>query len=272
MEIDFKNHKITAVLDPLSPEDFEVEVELCITKQKWNRMSRADNCEDEAEREEVELEDAMSQEVFDPEAKVFNMQKQRVTDLKHNAYVILPPAQEIDYESLLELRRQKQSQIFEDYVKTNCDEKGRQKANITKQQARGLKKLRKRIEEGELIVCQTDKSGRLCVMPMGMYVEAGDSHTASDLEVDGEFVKKTHRKLNGHVSMWIKCLNMGEDWKHQDRLRETQINHSNNVAPLYLLVKDHKEYSGSGPPKTRAVCRAINGMDVHLSNILSPII
>ena len=45
-----------------------------------------------------------------------------------------------------------------------------------------------------------------------------------------------------------------------------------NVAPLYLLVKDHKEYSGSGPPKTRAVCRAINGMDVHLSNILSPII
>ena len=207
-----------AVLDPLSPEDFEVEVELCITKQKWNRMSRAGNCEDEAEREEVEMEDAMSREVFDPEAKVFNMQKQRVTDLKHNAYVILPPAQEIDYESLLELRRQKQSQIFEDYVKTNCDEKGRQKANITKQQARGLKKLRKRIEEGELIVCQTDKSGRLCVMPMGMYVEAGNGHTAGDLEVDGEFVKKTQRKLNGHISMWIKCLNMGEDWKHQDRL------------------------------------------------------
>ena len=56
-------------------------------------MSRADNCEDEAEREEVELEDAMSQEVFDPEAKVFNMQKQRVTDLKHNAFTssYLPP-------------------------------------------------------------------------------------------------------------------------------------------------------------------------------------
>ena len=30
-----------AVLDPLSPEDFEVEIELCISKQKWNRMSRA---------------------------------------------------------------------------------------------------------------------------------------------------------------------------------------------------------------------------------------
>ena len=210
-----------AVLDPLSPEDFEVEIELCITKQKWNKMSQAGNCETEAEREQVELEDAMTREVFDPEEKVFNMQKQRVTDLKHNAYVILPPAQEIDYESLLELRRQKQSQIFRDYVKENCDDKGRQRSNITKQQARGLKKLRKRIEEGELVVCQTDKSGRLSVMPMEMYVECGGGHTAGDMEIDQKFVHNTQKKLNGHVSMWIKCLNMGEDWKHQSRLRET---------------------------------------------------
>ena len=110
------------------------------------------------EREKVELEDAMTREVYDPEEKVFNMQKQRVTDLKHNAYVILPPAQEIDYESLLELRRQKQSQIFKDYVRDNCDEKGRQRSNITKQQARGLKKLRKRIggkerERDRVCVC-----------------------------------------------------------------------------------------------------------------------
>ena len=224
-----------AVLDPLSPEDFEVEIELCISKQKWNRMSRAGNSEDEAEREQVELEDTMSREVFDLEEKVFNMQKQRVTDLKHNAYVILPPTQEIDYESLLELRRQKQSQIFRDYVKQNCDKKGRQKTNITKQQARGLKKLRKRIEEGKLIVCQTDKSGRLCVMPMEMYMEAGEVHSAGDMEVDKEFVHNTQRRLNGNVSMWIKCLDMGADWKHQNRLRETQ---------------DHK--------RARAACAAIS--------------
>ena len=74
-----------AVLDPLSPEDLEVEIELCITKQKGNKMSQAGNCETEAEREQVELEDAMTREVFDPEEKVFNMQKQQVTDLKHNA-------------------------------------------------------------------------------------------------------------------------------------------------------------------------------------------
>ena len=132
--------------------------------------------------------------------------------------------------------------------------------------------MKKRVADGEIIVCQTDKSGRLCVMPMEMYIEAGDTHVSKDMVVDDKFVRGTQRKLNGHVSMWIKCLNMGESWEHTDRLRQTQINHSCLVPPLYLLIKDHKRYSGSGPPPARPVCGAVNGMDVHLSNILSHII
>ena len=187
-----------AVLNKLSDTDFEVEIELCVTKQKWNRMSDVNNCEDEKEREEMELADAMSWEVFDPVEKVFNMQKRRVTDLAHNAYVILPPAQPIEYESLLELRRLKQSQVFREYREEHCDDQGRQKSNITRQQAEGLKKLKKRCDEGEIVVCSTDKSGRLCVMPMEMYQELGKVHTAKDTEVDEEFVNDTQRRLNGH--------------------------------------------------------------------------
>ncbi len=71
-------------------------------------MSTVNNCEDEKAQEEMELADTMSREVFEPVEKVFNMQKRRVTDLAHKAYIILPPAQTIEYESLLELRRQKQ--------------------------------------------------------------------------------------------------------------------------------------------------------------------
>ena len=76
------------------------------------------NCEDEKEREEMELTDAMSREVFKPVEKVFNMQKRRVTDLAHNAYIILPPAQTIEYESLFELRRQKQRKYGRLYKST----------------------------------------------------------------------------------------------------------------------------------------------------------
>ena len=49
-------------------------------------------------------------------------------------------------------------------------------------------------------------------MPMELYIEAGDTHVV----VNDKFVRGTQKKLNGHVSMWIKYLNMGENWKHTD--------------------------------------------------------
>ena len=95
-----------AVLNNLDDEEFEVEVESSLTKLRWNRMSKTGNCKDKEEREELEKEDAESRQVFDPVDKVFNFQKRRVTDLEQNAYVILPKAQPMEYEAMLELRRQ----------------------------------------------------------------------------------------------------------------------------------------------------------------------
>ena len=262
-----------AALNSLVDEDFDLQVESCITKMKWNRMSDLNNCETEEEREEMEMEDAMSREVYDAASKVFDSQKQRVTDLQQNAWVHLPRPQPVDYEALLEIRRQKYLETFQNYKTENCDEKGRQKSNLTVQQASGIRKLKKRMEEGEIIIAKTDKSGRLCVMPTETYIEAGSAHTAKDRVVDEEFIKKTQRTLNGHVSMWIKMLNQGANWEHQERLRETQINHSCAVSPLYLLFKDHsKSYAASaasasgsasapGPPPSRPVCGAVSGMN-----------
>ena len=79
-----------AALNSLIDEDFDLQVESCITKMKWNRMSDLNNCETEEEREEMEMEDAMSREVYDAASKVFDSQKQRVTDLQQNAWVHLP--------------------------------------------------------------------------------------------------------------------------------------------------------------------------------------
>ena len=74
--------------------------------------------------------------------------------------------------------------------------------------------MKKRVADGKIIVCQTDKSGRLCVMPMELYIEAGegDTHVSKDMVLNDKFVRGTQKKLNGHVSMWIKCLNMGGNW------------------------------------------------------------
>ena len=134
-----------AVLNTLDIEDFDLEVESTLTKMKWNKMSDNNNCEDEKEREELELEDAESREVYDPVTKTYNAQKQRVTDLEHNAFVILPKPQHVDYEALLEIRRQKYYETFVEYKEKHCDKGGKQKSNLTNQQAAGIRKLKKRI-------------------------------------------------------------------------------------------------------------------------------
>ena len=141
-----------AILNVLSFEDFDLETECCITKMKWNRMSGSDGDEDEEEREENEIEEAESREVYNPIMKTFDMQKQRVTDLDHNAYVILPKPQSVDYEAQLEMRRQKYRETFNEYREQNCNKEGQQKSNLTKQEARGIKKLKSWSNDSILIL------------------------------------------------------------------------------------------------------------------------
>ena len=267
-----------AVLQRLMEEEFEVDLEMCFTKQRWSRLNEGDtksldddNEMTEKEKEESEIIEAETRQIFDPIENVIDMRKLKVTDVKHNTKIYLPKALDAKSEAGIEVRRQKCMEIYQEYLKEFCDEKGSQTSNLSPTQKRGLIKLRKRIKNGEVVVCLTDKSGRMALMSMESYLEAGAVHTSKDREVDMDFARETERELNGHVAMWLKIIRMGEDWKHGDRHRETHINHSLSISALYLLIKDHKKYDPSeGPPPTRPVAGAVNGMNVHLSNILSP--
>ena len=64
-----------ATLNTLVIEDFDLEIESTLTKMKWNQMSDTSNCEDEKEREEIELEDAESREVYDSVTKMQDLQR-----------------------------------------------------------------------------------------------------------------------------------------------------------------------------------------------------
>ena len=134
---------------------------------------------------------------------------------------------------------------------------------------KGLAKLMKRVKEGDLLVLMTDKSGKMMVVSVEDYFRMGLEHIKDDTEVGQDKAKEIQRKLNGHMSMWLKMSCQGEKWNHQDRMRETCLNQSCAVSPLYLLIKDHKKTNPGELPKTRPVCDGTSGMDVHLSNHLS---
>ena len=158
------------------------------------------------------------------------------------------------------------------YLKEKADENGNQKVNLTQSQKQGLKKLKVRIKNGEIVCLLTDKSGKICVTTMDNYLAMGKVHTDQDQEVNEEKVAEIERDTNGHVSMWQKILNLGSDWNHQERIRESVITHSRNVATLSLLVKDHKPPGSFDPkvgPATRPVHNSKVGLDTALSDIVS---
>merc|ERR1712155_124734 len=235
----------------------------------------------EEERIQNEIEDAEERLIYNPVTKTVDFRKYRATDAPMNANLKLPRAQTQEYEVGLELRRSEWMKAAREHITEHCDAKGRQEDNLTPAQRRGVEKLQKRVREGEIVVMQTDKSGKLAVMPLEMYISAGEEHTKLDKEVDMEVAAEIQRKVFGHTSSWLKILNVGEDHDHEDRHRSTFLIKSLNIAILSLLAKDHKVnkdqfgniiQDNSKPPKTRAVCSAIGGFNVQLSNLISPII
>ena len=134
-ELNFDEDEISALLldpkfaiyDLLSEEDFEVEIETCLAKMRWNNMNKSDEDEVETtsknEQELNEIVDAKSRQIYDSETKTFDMRKLRATDVKENTYVHLPKSQGVQYESGLEMRRNKYLSVFREYVLNNCDEK-----------------------------------------------------------------------------------------------------------------------------------------------------
>lgn len=75
-------------------------------------------------------------------------------------------------------------------MEDHCDDKGRQRDNLTPRQRRGLKKLQKRQAEGELVIVPTEGSGRMAVMSLEAYLAAGEVHTAKDIVVDQAYMEK----------------------------------------------------------------------------------
>ena len=197
--------------------------------------------EKEALREEEEIADAKRRMIFDPEEGCLDLSKRRVTDLKGNSRVNFPKKQgNFEFEAKLETIRTEAMGIFRRYVKENCRKGGLQRSNLTKEQENGLRSLRKRVKDGEIVVLPTDKSGKFAVMSRSTYEKAGLSHIGGDEEVEHSELWEAQKQLNGHLAMLIKCFRVGQKWDQTDRVRETMLGEGVATCPVSLLFKDHK--------------------------------
>ena len=96
--------------------------------------------------------------------------------MKGNKRIFLPKATEDDLEARMEIWRAEANRIFDEYVKLLGDVSGKTVDNLTKSERRGLTSLQKKVMDGEIVICQTDKSGRLAVLTQEQCRASGEQH------------------------------------------------------------------------------------------------
>jgi hypothetical protein len=274
-----RKHPKFALLENLKLEDLELHFELSFGKYRYQIQKELRDKKNEQEKtgigdeveektaeemEKQETDEAETRRVFNPMDKSYDARKLRLTDLEINTRVTLPKGLPSNHEAWIEVRREKYAQVCTEYIGKNCSNKGEQEQNLTKDELKGLIKLKKRIKEGDVLVMCTDKSNKFAITDRETYKAMGAVHTARDRKIGRREMIEREKVLNSHASMWNKMLNQGEDHQHGDRIHDSLVTHDQALAVMTLLLKDHK--AGN---KTRQVVTGNSSNSVGLSITVS---
>jgi hypothetical protein len=202
--------------------------------------------EEERKRKKAsEMEEEETRQLFDPINKIFDGRKLRVTDLPFNPRVTLPRGIPEEEEASLETRGRKHLEIVRKYIAENCNEHGEQVQNLSKGAQKGIKSLKKRIKEGDLVVLELDKSNRFCVTDINTYRRMGEVQTKKDKKITRENMIKNEKTLNSHAAMMRKMFNFGTNHDQGDRVHTAVTSTDQNTATLSLGEKTRPLVSGN---------------------------
>ena len=142
---------------------------------------------------------------------------------------------------------------------------------MTESEGRGLDSLQKR---NDIVIFQTDKSGRMAVDDKDGYVKATHPHVREDPVVENAIHDKAEKEANAHSTMWLRFTGAGEftgtsATTGYKRVKNSMKVQNHGYAPLYTLRKDHKVVDDPvlGPP-TRPVCGGSAAYNNKLSHML----
>ena len=126
----------------------------------------------------------------------------------------LPPRET----TILTNLKSKLGEVTKAYITSRCDSKGNiRDGNMTKDEAEGIRSIKKRVKEEEIVCIQTDKSKRLAVNTKQNYLERLYAHAEGDKAVNIEDKNRLERELNATTLQLARMLNLGERWNASGR-------------------------------------------------------
>ena len=202
---------------------------------------------------------------FNEETKTFDATRVRNGDIPFRKRVAIPECAEPATEAKLTLCRERLNKVLDEYKSKHT----KLESNLTKQQMRGMKKLKRRIKNGEIVCFQTDKSGSVSVDTPDNYVDSMQPHLEGTIPSTEEEYTKTEKLINAHMTNWCRIM------KFNKKVAHNFISENNEIPPLYGLRKDHKAVPAGeeekGPPQ-RPVCGAVVASNYSLSHFISTIL
>ena len=242
--------------------DCEAEIEKSLTKIRWLKDS---------ERREKVAESkstiTIEKRVYNIDEKQFNYKLARSTDLPFNISTYMPKSLEATEEVKLQCLKMELMKITEMYTRNTKSAL----SNLSQAQKEGLKSLKQRRDDNEIVVFQTDKSGKIVVDSPENYIEAAKPHIGNDEIIT--LSEYNEKKINAHSVFWLRMLQVGKESGDEARYKKSMLQQNSQYASLYMYRKDHKVYEDTikGPP-VRPLCDVSDSYGHKLSYFISNIL
>ena len=253
-----------AMFEKIDLTECRIRTEEALNKLRWNRLINNNDS------------DVTEPQFFDANNQIVDINNLKATTLPFNPKVSMPgPVKQQEEVRLSKFR----DEVMEAAKK--CSEKTKNNSNLTASEKKGLTSLKKKIVDGDVICCVTDKSGRWACDTRERYKEVcldelrDESRTPAigDREHDvGE------RELNSHSTAILRMMGLKEGQGTQgERLRRSVQANGTGMAPFYGLRKDHKEVIDIDKgPRVRPLCGAkecsTRRVSYLLCQLLTPLI
>ena len=306
-------HPKYTVFEKVDPIDNEAEVEKALTKIRWARREEErknnenndgnndnngrenrtrpnepdphpqrtdemaiqqeggnENESEEGRRGDDQTTTTNKKETYDIEGRKFDFRYSRSTELPFNIRTIVPgPMENKEEEIRLQSLKIELTGIIEQYAK----EKETEMENLSAEQKRGLKSLRKKQKDEQIVIFQTDKSGKMSIDTPENYIEAARPHIEKDTIITEKEYEDIEKLVNAHSAFWVNMLKVGEKSGDTERYKSSMKTENSKASTLYMYRKDHKPHEDreKGPP-VRPLCDVSDSYGHKLSYFVSNIL
>ena len=152
-------------------------------------------------RDSESREDRRKKLLFNPTARKFDFRQLKATDQRFNKIIYLPGPKWLEENKEVKIQSLNIGlmEIVNDFAAGNGKKR---EPNLKRTEKEGLKTLKRRRDDKEMVIFHTDKSGRFAVDSVNNHKLAREEHVKEDSTITEEQYRRLQQDMNTHAFMW----------------------------------------------------------------------